>query len=107
MQKCLKIGLWKDQSAKSAYLFCQNGNHVTNKEHLWSSMSTITNQLHTVKHLKKVRKNCQSVYQEKKNLESINRILNSSVWLKINIFIFEILGSISKGKKKNKPSATT
>lgn len=70
-------------------------------------MSTITNQLHTVKHLKKVRKKCQSVDQAKKNLESINRILNSSVWLKINIFIFEILGSISKGKKKNKPSATT
>lgn len=48
-----------------------------------------------------VRKKCQSVDQAKKNLESITRILNSSVWLKINIFRFEILDSISKGKKKS------
>ena len=48
----------------------------------------------------KVRKKCQSVDQAKKNLESITRILNSSVWLKINIVRFEILDSISKGKRK-------
>lgn len=55
-----------------------------------------------------VRKKSQSVDQAKKNLESITRILNSSVWLKTNISRFEILDSISKGKKKKcKPSATT
>ena len=49
----------------------------------------------------KVRKKCcQSVDQAKKNLESIIRILKSSVWLKINIFRSEILDSISKEKKK-------
>lgn len=52
LQKCLKIGLWKDQSAKRAYLFCQNGKitlQIKNTcDHQWA---TVTNQLHTVKHL--------------------------------------------------------
>lgn len=48
----------------------------------------------------KVRKKCcQTVDQAKKHLESIIRILKSSVWLKINIFRSEILDSISKEKK--------
>lgn len=110
MQKCLKIGLWKDQSAKSAYLFCQNGNNVINKEHLWSSMGEnhkSTSHSETFEIIKVRKKCCQSVDQAKKNLESIIRILKSSVWLKINIFRSEILDSISKEKKKWEQSATT